>query len=59
MATSFKTWEEKNQPTIGAVVNADDAKVIVEQFELSREDAEEALRKHGDLKSTLVALVNQ
>mmetsp|Transcript_67262 Transcript_67262/g.101400 ORF Transcript_67262/g.101400 Transcript_67262/m.101400 type:complete len:99 (+) Transcript_67262:574-870(+) len=60
LANKFKTWEEENKSVHGAVVDAESAKTIVNQFEISLEEAEDALRQNeNDLQKALVFLINQ
>ena len=58
--SKFKSWEEENKINHGAVVNSEYAKIIVDQFDTTLEEAEDALRKNDDdLQKALVYLINQ
>jgi NACalpha-BTF3-like transcription factor len=59
LSNSFKNWAqtEETKVSTGVPVNDSDVKVVIEQYEISTEEAQDALRRNnGDLKQTLIAL---
>ena len=55
----YKAWEEENKPVLGSVVNTEYAKIIVDQLEVTLEEAEDALRVCEDnLEKALVHIIN-